>query len=106
MNRTLNLLFSYIDLAHSWNDSDSLFEFDRISKKELLDKWGTLVDSSIDVDNLISDALQSNPVLLDFSKWGTLLPVKFQVSLLKEKFYDFEGAKKFIKFVQFSFNRI
>ena len=105
VNRTLSLLFGYIDLAHSWNDSDSLFEFNRVSKQELLDKWAMLVVSSIDVNKLISDALQSNPALLDFSKWGALLPVEFQTCLLKDKFYDFTSAEKFIKSVRFSFNK-
>jgi ATP-dependent Lhr-like helicase len=43
----------------------------------------------------LSQLLKDTPALLDFSKWGHLLPENYQVALLKQKYYDFEGAYAF-----------
>jgi ATP-dependent helicase Lhr and Lhr-like helicase len=104
-NRTLSLLFNYVNLEHSWNDSNCLFEINGTTKQEFCDKWALLADSLADVDSIVNDALESNPTLLDFSKWGALLPVSFQISLLKEKFYDFVSMERFIKSTQITYNK-
>ena len=105
INRTLNLLFNHVKLEHSWNDSNCLFEFNGTSKQEFTNKWALLSDSLTDVDSLVTNALESNPTLLDFSKWGALLPVDFQISLLKEKFYDFVNTERFIKSIRIIYNK-
>jgi ATP-dependent Lhr-like helicase len=104
-NRTLDLLFNYVDLASLLNDSDCRFEFNDTSKQELLDKWKLLTTSLTDIDALVSNALENSPAILGFSKWGSLLPVEFQVKLLKDKFYDFVSADKFIKSIQIIYNK-
>jgi ATP-dependent Lhr-like helicase len=55
----------------------------------------TADDASIDVQ--ISEELQNTPALASFSKWSTHLPEKFQISLLREKYFDFAGATDFLR---------
>lgn len=95
-NRTLSLLFDSIGLAHLLRDNESSFEFEGISKEQFLENLKLLETSSVEEHNLIADALTKNPPLLNFSKWGHLLPFKFQVHLLKEKYFDFDSARKLL----------
>jgi len=38
--------------------------------------------------------------LIEFSKWRHLLPIRYQCSVLKEKYFDFDGAKDFLEHIQ------
>jgi ATP-dependent helicase Lhr and Lhr-like helicase len=49
--------------------------------------------------------LQTNPTLLDFSKWGIYLPNNYQVNLLKESYFDIEQTKKYIEVMKFCENK-
>lgn len=104
-NRTLNLLFNYTNLEHHWNDQESKFVFPEVTTQEFLGKWASLANSPINIDILVSDALENNKAILGFSKWGHLLPVHFQVKLLKAKHFDFESAEKLIKSIRIVFNK-
>lgn len=52
------------------------------------------------IDTLLSQAIQRNPSLINFSKWGKYLPVKYQVSLIRQKLYDFDAAFEFIRTIK------
>jgi ATP-dependent Lhr-like helicase len=41
-------------------------------------------------------SLKKAPEMINFSKWGYLLPLKYQVILLQEKYYDIENTKNFL----------
>jgi len=100
INRTILLLLKIAGIKSDFNDSSSSFEFD-ISKEELLSSWHSLLEPLAKIDIHLFDLIKTNPSLLDFSKWGTLLPDKFKVRLLKDKYYDFKKTELFLTSMKF-----
>jgi len=89
INRTIQLLFNIAGIKNTLDDSSSSFEIE-VPKQELISKWSFLPFPLSDIDIHISTLLQSNPALLDFSKWGTYLPDKYKIKLLKDRYFDIE----------------
>ena len=89
INRTIQLLLNIAGIKNNLDDSSSSFEIE-VPKQELLSKWNSLTLPFADIDNHISNLLQTTPTLLDFSKCGHFLPQTFQVKLVKEKYFDIE----------------
>lgn len=100
INRTLQFLFNIAGIKNYLDDSSSKFELD-IEKEELFEKWSTLTQPLDNIDNHIESLLQAVPTLLDFSKWGQYLPLKFQISLLKEKYFDIVETEKYLSKIKF-----
>ena len=86
------------------NTTSSEFEFD-ISKKELLAKWDSITITFADIDSHITKLLEELPSLLDFSKWGRYLPLKYKVRLLKDKYYDIPGAEQLLSTINLINNK-
>ena len=68
----------------------------QISKEELRKKFPSLIRLLANIDTHITELLQSNPALLDFSKWGIYLPEDYQVKLLRDKYFDVEQTEHFL----------
>lgn len=99
INRTIQLLLTIMDIQNIMTDNDSSFEFS--TSNIVWDNFtDTLLNSIVYVDNHLSKLLEQNPTILDFSKWGILLPKKYQISLLKQKYYDLESTIKFLKSIK------
>jgi len=102
INNTIYLLLDLAGFECKLNTSSSSFEIET-SATQLRAKWPALQSALQDIDEHLSDLIDKRPQILSFSKWGSLLPRKFQVELLKRKYYDFNAAIKFIdscKFVE------
>lgn len=102
INNTIHLLLDLAGFECKLNTSSSSFEIET-SATQLRAKWPALQSTLQDIDEHLSDLIDKRPQILSFSKWGSLLPRKFQVELLKRKYYDFNAAIKFIdscKFVE------
>jgi ATP-dependent Lhr-like helicase len=95
INRTIQLLLKIAGIKSNLDDSSSSFDIE-VTKKELLSKWDNIVNPLSDIDSYLLTLMQDNPTLLDFSKWGTLLPDRFKVKLLKHKLYDIENTEKIL----------
>ncbi|WP_217362646.1 DEAD/DEAH box helicase [Hymenobacter sp. UV11] len=50
-----------------------------------------------DVDFHLQTAVAETPALLDFAKWSVALPLPYQCEILKERYFDFEAAKEFLR---------
>ncbi|HEX8516988.1 MAG TPA: DEAD/DEAH box helicase [Bacteroidia bacterium] len=96
INRTIELLLNISGIENSLYDIASSFDIE-IPKEEFMSKWKALTILIKDLDPYIGELVEVNPALLEFSKWGTYLPIKYQIKLLKEKYYDVEGAKDFLQ---------
>jgi len=48
------------------------------------------------IDNHLIKAIEIDKSILSFSKWGSFLPMKYKCEILKERYFDFEGAINFI----------
>ncbi len=100
INRTLNLLFYLNKIECYFDDRKSLFEIE-CSKIELLNHWDSMLFELENIDQHLHTLILEKPALMDFSKWGVYLPIKYQVALLKEKRFDIGGTKKFIESINF-----
>jgi ATP-dependent Lhr-like helicase len=104
INRTLQLLLNIAGIKNILADNNSEFDIEA-PKLELLEKWSSLTKPLPDIDSNIITLLQANPTLLDFSKWGQFLPQKFQVSLMKQKYFDITNTEKLLPLIKLIENK-
>lgn len=91
INRALEFLLDALEIPFEHEEMQSWFQL--ATTPELLPAlWEQLRLYLADVDFLLAQAVAANPSMLDFTKWGSQLPVEYQVAILKERYYDFEGA--------------
>ena len=95
INRTIQMLLDISSIKNNFDDDSSSF-FIQVSKQELISKWSSLPVPLENIDCHISKLLKANPALLDFSKWGIYLPEKYQVKLIKDKYFDIVETKEFL----------
>lgn len=96
INRTIKLLLDINGIKNMLDDASSSF-YIQVSKQEIVSKWSLLSLSLSDIEVHISNLLQTNPGLLDFSKWGIYLPENYKVKLIKDKYFDIEQTGLFLK---------
>ncbi len=89
INRTIQLLLNIAGIKNTLDDSSSSFDI-KVPKQELISKWSYLSFPLTDIDIYISALLDTNPTLLDFSKWGLYLPKSYQIKLIRNKYFDIE----------------
>jgi ATP-dependent Lhr-like helicase len=95
INRTLQLLFNIAGIKNTFDDSNSSFDIE-VPIQELITKWNFLSFPLTDIDTHISTLLETNPTLLDFSKWGIYLPESYQIELVKNKYFDIQQTKELL----------
>lgn len=95
INRTIQLLLNIAGIKNTLDDSCSKFDIE-IPKQELLTKWSSLTQPLADIDTHITNLLLTTPGLLDFSKWGLYLPPKFQMKLMKDKYFDITNTEQLL----------
>ncbi|MDH7462178.1 DEAD/DEAH box helicase [Chitinophagaceae bacterium 26-R-25] len=95
VNRSLDFLLRLSGMPYSYDEFGSKFVFEtsQTGIQPLFEQVKLLLG---DLDIHLENALRKNPAILDFSKWGEYLPIKFQIVILKEKYFDFENLKSFL----------
>lgn len=96
INRTIQLLLNIAGIKNTLDDSSSSFDIE-VPKQELISKWSYLSFPLTDIDTHISTLLQTNPTLLDFSKWGTYLPDNYIIKLVKDRYFDIEQTAQLLR---------
>jgi len=96
INRTIQLLLNIAGIKNTLDDSSSSFDIE-VPKQELISKWNYLSFPLTDIDTHISTLLQTNPALLDFSKWGTYLPDNYKIKLVKDRYFDTEQTAQLLR---------
>lgn len=96
INRTIQLLLNIAGIKNTLDDSSSSFDIE-VPKQELISKWNYLSFPLTDIDTHISTLIETNPTLLDFSKWGIYLPKSYQIKLVKNKYFDIEHTKELLR---------
>jgi len=99
INRTIQLLLNIAEIKNILDDRCSKFDIE-VPKQELLTKWGSLTQPLADIDTHITNLLQTTPTLLDFSKWGLYLPPKFQVKLIRDKYFDITNTEQLLTLIE------
>lgn len=95
INRTIQLLLNIAGLKNTLDDSSSSFHIE-VPKQDLISKWNFLSFPLTDIYTHISTLLQTNPTLLDFSKWGMYLPETYKIELVKNKYFDIHHTKELL----------
>ena len=96
INRTIQLLLNTAGIKNTLDDSSSSFDIE-VPKQELISKWSYLSFLLTDFDTHISTLLQTNPALLDFSKWGPYLPDNYKIKLVKDRYFDTEQTAQLLR---------
>ena len=99
INRTLKLIFDTLGIQNIFSDLDSSFEI-KTSQEEFMLKLKNIESSNINFDFILENLLENTPEILDFSKYGMFLPLKFQIETLKNSYYDFPKSKEFLKHLE------
>jgi ATP-dependent Lhr-like helicase len=95
INKSLHFLISLTGHEISLHDHDSSVELS-ISISEFNKLVAEVNNVYGAINGHLKLALEDNESLLGFSKWGTYLPIKYKVSILKERYFDFERAIELI----------
>ena len=101
INRTISFLLTIGGFKNYLEDQKtSSIELD-MTFDEFKNKWSKQIFQDIDVDFHLTQLLEEKPAILEFSKWGFLLPRKYQIQLLKQKYFDFQALDSIrsIKFI-------
>lgn len=96
INRTIQLLLNIAGIKNTLDDSSSSFDIE-VPKQDLISKWSCLSFPLTVIDTHISTLLQTNPALLDFSKWGTYLPDNYKIKLVKARYFDIEQTEQLLR---------
>lgn len=96
INRTIQFLLNIAGIKNTLDDSSSSFDIE-VPKQELISNWSYLSFPLTDIDTHISTLLQTNPAILDFSKWGAYLPDNYKIKLVKDRFFDFEQTAQLLR---------
>jgi ATP-dependent Lhr-like helicase len=92
VNRTIQLLLNIAGIKNTLDDFSSSFTIE-LNNQDFISKWNNLSLPLNDIDSHISALVETNSNLLNFSKWGILLPKTYQIKLVKNKYFDIEQAK-------------
>ena len=91
INKSLSFLFALTGIESSLDDHSSSFEL-QLNKSEI----GKLIQDVNEKYEQINDSLiaelKENESLIGFSKWGSYLPLEYQTEIVKERYFDFDGA--------------
>lgn len=97
INKSIGFIYDYLGVEYEYFDHQSKFAFKQNTEAEFISKIISFSLSNIVINDVIRGHLEQNPKLINISKWGTYLPIKFQVEILKNKEYDFEGCFNFLR---------
>ncbi|MFT3749115.1 MAG: DEAD/DEAH box helicase [Agriterribacter sp.] len=104
INRSIKLLLERSGIESQVDEFDArcLIEV----KAELLEfkcSWNSISQQLEDIDTYLERYLEMHPALINFSKWGIYLPTKYQIALVKHRYFDFPGVVSFIRDIKFVF---
>ena len=104
VNRSLHFLLSCLDLEPGYDEQSSSFTL-AINPTLLPDLFEHLLLFIPDIEFYLKQSLTENESLLDFSKWGAKLALRYKTAILKERFYDFGAAHQMLSSVQLVANQ-
>lgn len=103
INKSLNFLFSMAGIKSVLNDQNSSFELE-IKKEEIESLFEEINIKYMQLNELLKNELKKNILLIEFSKWGSYLPVEYQIEIIKERYFDFEGALELVNNMKLIYN--
>jgi ATP-dependent Lhr-like helicase len=104
INKTIQFLFTISGIKSLVDDQSSMFDIDA-TYEDFQACWPKVAQPLDDIDFHLENLLVSNPSLLDFSKWGWCLPIKYKLLLVKDRYFDIPGTVKFLEELKIVANR-
>jgi ATP-dependent Lhr-like helicase len=101
INKSIGFIYDYFGIEYEYFDHQSTFTFKQNTEADSVNKIISFSLSDIEINDIIRKHLELNPKLINVSKWGAYLPIKFQIEILKNKEYDFEGCFNFLRNINF-----
>ncbi|MDM1350949.1 DEAD/DEAH box helicase [Myroides marinus] len=96
ITRTLSLFLDFNNIKNDINDLENTLSLDRIQTAELYRVFIKFNKDSQFLYSFIENLIESNPNILDFTKWGKYLPIKYKVKLLLNEYYDIQNTLDFL----------
>ena len=99
INTTLSFFFKLSGIRNILNHEKSLIEIelnDDYTINHFFEQWGKLKIDENQLDEYVLEQLKIDLSLLNFSKWGSYLPDKYKIALIKQKYFDIEATNQFI----------
>jgi len=97
-NNTLKYLFEQCGYKCTLNESESCISFE--SKlpivDDIMDKWRIMSNLLNDTDDNLIELIDQKPSVINFSKYGKFLPIKYQMQLLKNSVFDFNSVAEIL----------
>ncbi|HEX2787562.1 MAG TPA: DEAD/DEAH box helicase [Ignavibacteria bacterium] len=96
VNKSLQFLLNESEINSIYNENSSSFEIsiDYKDFNNLIKRLCVLLNN---IEPKIEEKLLANSSLLNFSKWGKYLPIKYQKNLLRDNYFDFQNTKLFLE---------
>ena len=96
LNRTLAFLLRRLDLSFTADEPSSSFllELPPQQLPALFEQLRLFIE---DADFHLQAAVAEDPTLLGFAKWSDALPLRYQCEVLKERYFDFEELRAWLR---------
>lgn len=91
INQSLSFLFALTGIEASLDDRNSSF-FLEIQRSEISQLLQNVNEKFKQINDYLTIELKKDESLIGFSKWGIYLPLEYQVEIVKERYFDFDGA--------------
>lgn len=105
INRTLRFILNTLEVKNALYHQESLFEIEERNSSELQTILKS-IDRNQNIDQILIELLKNTPEIMDVSKWGKYLPIQYQATLLKEKYFDFEGCYDYLQHLKLVENKL
>ncbi|PTT03054.1 DEAD/DEAH box helicase [Pedobacter sp. HMWF019] len=99
INRSIDFLFKLLGIESEYDEHESSFTL-KVAETDIRLVLNLAFEKIKTINQSLEDSLRENPALIEFSKWGHLLPIQYQCSLIKAKHFDFDGTKQFLEHIQ------
>lgn len=97
INRTLSLIMDRMKIDHSIDKNNISFEIKHYSAASFVSILKDINLKNVNLDEALTELIEDSPGILDFSKWGLHLPTKYQIELLKNNYFDFDGCNAYLQ---------
>lgn len=96
INKTLQFMLKILEIKSILRENESLFEIEDCNRNKLKIILKS-INRNQDIDRILITLLENTPEMIDFSKWGKYLPIRYRAALLKEKYFDFDGCYTYLE---------
>lgn len=103
INKTICFLLDQAGTEYSHDDHSTVF-ISSTPEQEPFTNLAAIRLTEDQIKEALGEALKKNPALINLSKFGLYLPLKFQAEILKNKYYDFDACFKFLEKIRWVYN--